>query len=106
MREQRKIVDKFFLPAPLTPAPFNLRFSWPEVSWFGQIVYFQTDYKVLMKMASKTEGRAAFGKQFSTSILPKGRFNSYLSVLHYKKKIEFYNKDADLPDCFTSCRQN
>jgi len=26
------------------PAPLNLRFWWPEVTWFGEIVVFQTDY--------------------------------------------------------------
>jgi len=26
------------------PAPLNLRYWWPEVAWFGQIVVFQTDY--------------------------------------------------------------
>jgi len=26
------------------PAPLNLRFWWPKVAWFAQIVVFQTDY--------------------------------------------------------------
>jgi len=26
------------------PAPLNLQYWWPEVSWFGQIVGFQVDY--------------------------------------------------------------
>jgi len=26
------------------PAPLSLRFWWPKVAWFGQIVVFQTDY--------------------------------------------------------------
>jgi len=26
------------------PALLNLRFWWPEVAWFGQIVVFQSDY--------------------------------------------------------------
>jgi len=27
-----------------SPASLNLRFWWPKVAWFGQIVVFQTDY--------------------------------------------------------------
>jgi len=26
------------------PAPLNLRFWWPKVTWYGQILFFQADY--------------------------------------------------------------
>jgi len=25
-------------------APFNIRFQWPKVAWFGQIVVYHTNY--------------------------------------------------------------
>jgi len=46
-----KIAKRWMLSAPSAP---NLRFWWPEVSWCGQILFFQADYVTKSKNFKKS----------------------------------------------------